>query len=648
MISVLRFFFRFCLAFVLGFPSIVTAQSSLPSIDFQKIEEERNLVNYSLDQIVTIIETSLIANKQVTIPENVTEFERALFQARSTQNQKDQRNQLEAIKQLNTLLEFKCYRTKGEELYIRLLLGTSISYMGTPLIAHNYIKPVFPDIFKEIDNPKISNSLINSYAGLLIRIDSLELAEKVYKDNLSRYEKNDEIYEVYNTLNSLGFIYIKLGKYDNARAIFIHNQNKKYASLNPVIHAFSFGNYGTLLSAEGDYDSALFYMRKEIKIMNAIPSDEGLENTYFGIGKIFEVQNEIDSAKKYYHLTLEASEKKKNLPLLITAYEKLINISVVNEKTTELSNLLESYLYYSDSLKTSQKINAVEKELQVSQLLEIFKTTEDSKKRYDLLKNKTNSLVYTVVGLTIIILLMALTISVYFQNRNRLKSNNLELEEKNNELKKSHQLTSDSNERNRILLKELHHRVKNNLQIISSLFNLQLNASGMEVETEQVFKDAKNRIYSISLVHKKIYQSNNIDSLDFGEYLRDFSDELFNATLNDVNLSIEILRNPISIESAIPLGLIFNELFTNSIQHARRHDSLQIKVLYKELNGKEKFIYTDNGVGVQNTELMKESDSSIGVTLIHLLGKQLDAKIEYKEAKDGEHGFWLSIEGNFS
>jgi tetratricopeptide (TPR) repeat protein len=219
MISVLQSFFRFCLSFILVFPSIVTAQSSLPSIDFQKIEEERNLVNYSLDQIVTIIETSLTAKKQVTIPENVTEFERALFQAKSTQNQKDQRNQLEAIKQLNTLLEFECYRTKGEELYIRLLLGTSISYMGTPLIAHNYIKPVFPDIFKEIDNPKISNSLINSYAGLLIRIDSLELAEKVYKDNLSRYEKNDEIYEVYNTLNSLGFIYIKLGKYDNARAV---------------------------------------------------------------------------------------------------------------------------------------------------------------------------------------------------------------------------------------------------------------------------------------------------------------------------------------------------------------------------------------------------------------------------------------------
>jgi two-component sensor histidine kinase len=645
MVSLLRFFLKFCLTFVLVFPSVVTAQSSPPSIDFQKIEDEKGVVNYSLDQIVTIIENSLNIQKRVVIPVNVTEFERALFQARSTQNNK---NQLDAIKQLNTLLEFECYRTKGEELYIRLLLGTSISYMGTPLIAHNYIKPVFPDIFKEIDNPEISNSIINRYAGLLIRIDSLEIAEKVYKDNLRRYENNNEIYEVYNTLNSLGFIYIKLGKYDKARAIFVNNQNKKYASLNPVIHAFSFGNYGALLSAEGKYDSALFYMRKEIKILNRIPSDEGLENTYFGIGKIFEIQNEIDSAKKYYQLALKASKKKKKLSLVITAYERLINLSVVNEKAIELSNLIQSYLYYSDSLKTTKKINAVEKERQVSQLLEIFKTTEDSKKRYDILKTKTNSLVYTVVGLTVIILLMSLILSIYFKNRNKLKASNLALEEKNNELKTSYQLTSDSNERNQILLKELHHRVKNNLQIISSLFNLQLNASGMEVETERVFKDARNRIYSISLVHKKIYQSNNIDSLDFEEYLRDFSDELFNATPNDVNLSIEILRNPISIESAIPLGLIFNELFTNSIQHAGRHDSLQIKVFYEELHGREKFIYTDNGVGVQNTELMKESDSSIGVTLIHLLGKQLDANIEYKEAKDVEHGFWLSIEGNFS
>jgi|GEM_PF-4383458 len=643
-----RFILRIIL-FVTLAPATLIAQDganeSSYTIDFKKIEKEKYVVNYTLDQIVTIIQDSIHSKGQVIIPADVTEFERALFQARINQHNN---NLLEAIKQYKTLLEFECYRTKGEELYIKLLLGTSIGYLGAPLIAHNYINPVFPDIFEEIKNPKVSSLLINNYAGLLIEIDSLKQAKKVYTQNLDRYKNNNNTYEVYNTMNSLGFVCIKLKEYAKARSLFLANQNEKYANINPVIYAFSFGNYGAVLLEEGKYDSALFYMRKEVNLMHKIPSHEGLQNTYLRIGEIFEVQHEIDSARKYYQLSLNISNKEGKITPIVVAYEKLIKLYALTEKTHELTNLVLSFLYYSDSLKTALSIDAANEEFQVTRLLEIFKETENSKKSQDTLETKTTALLYTAVGLALIILLMTLYFSSYFINRKNFQIKNLELEEKNKKLEHLYEIISKSNAKNQVLLTELHHRVKNNLQIISSLFNLQLNASNMDVRTERVFKDAKNRIYSISLVHKKIYQSDNVDSLDFEAYLRDFSEELLNAIPNDVNLKIDILRQPISIESAVPLGLMFNELFTNSIKHSKQHDSLQINVTYEELDGKEKFIYTDNGVGVQHTEIMKESDSSIGVTLIHLLGEQLGATIEYKEAKDGEHSFWLSIEGNFS
>ena len=645
MISLPRFFSKLCLSFVLVFPSIVAAQYSLPSIDFEKVEDERNTINYTLDQIITQIEDSISKSSKVIIPKDATEFERALFQARKNQYGGDQ---LSAIKQLKTLLEFECYRTNGEELYIRLLLGYSINYLGAPQVAHNYFKGVFPEMLRELKNVRVGGLLINRYGKMLVKIDSLEEALRIFELNLFRYLEVGDLTRAYKVRNDLGYVYMRMGKYTDSKSLFSANQNDTNISMSPVIHAFSFGNYGSVLIKEEKFDSALFYLNKEIDLLLAIPSTDGIHNAYLKMGNIYVHKNELDSVRKYYDLSIHYSNLQGSLQHTVNAYKALIKLYAKKEQATELSGFIDQYLAYNDSLKKIVNLSAAKNELQVSQFLTFFHETENSKRRYDTLNGKTNSLIYTIVGLTVIILLMGLTWSAYVKNRKNLKSKNLESKEKNNELNTSYQLTSDSNERNQILLKELHHRVKNNLQIISSLFNLQLNASGMEVETERVFKDARNRIYSISLVHKKIYQSNNIDSLDFEEYLRDFSDELFNATPNDVNLSIEILRNPISIESAIPLGLIFNELFTNSIQHAGRHDSLQIKVFYEELHGREKFIYTDNGVGVQNTELMKESDSSIGVTLIHLLGKQLDANIEYKEAKDVEHGFWLSIEGNFS
>lgn len=614
-------------------------------IDFEKIKDEKNTVNYTLDEIVTIIEDSIRIKNEVILPPNLTEFERALFEARKTQHIN---HQFDAIKQFKILLEFECYRTRGEELYIRLLLGTSLSYLGAPLIAHNYIKPVFPDIFNEIQNKEVSEFLISHYATLLVQIDSLEVAKTIYEAGLKQNLMNSNVNSAYKTRNNLGFVFLKLGQLEKAKQLFKENQRPEFKNDNPVLYAFAFGNYGSVLIKQEKYDSALVYLRKEIHLLQSFNKTEGLENALLSLGALYIKQNEPDSAEFYYTLALEQSTITNNMQTIVIAHKRLLTLYIDKTQKPELSSFLSNYLAYSDSLKIAQNSKAAVEELNVSKLLEIFNETEESRKRFDQLKGRNNELLVAITSLVILIIFLTIAISIRYRNRKRLKVKNIELKDKNKELQHSYKTISDSNAKNQILLKELHHRVKNNLQIISSLFNLQLNASEMDVQTESVFKDAQNRIHSISLVHKKIYQSDNVDSLDFEEYLRDFSDELLNATPNDVSLSIEILRNPISIDSAIPLGLIFNELFTNSIKHAKRHDSLQITVTHQEKNGSEKFIYTDNGVGVQNTEIMKESGSSIGVTLIHLLGKQLEANIEYKEAREGEHGFWLSIEGNFN
>ena len=612
-------------------------------IDFEKIEQEKNIVRYELGELMLLMEEEVSTNKEISIPENATEFERVFCTARRIQHND---SQLVAIKILKTLLEFEYYRSPGEELLLKFLMGNSLRYVGAPLIAYSYMEPIFPEVLHEAQGQNYS-ILLNSYAALLISIDSIEKAKNAYLLNLKLFSKENNQVEMYNARNNIGFSYQLLNMWDSAKFYYKENQKKVYKDLTPVLYAFSFGNYGSVMLKENKLDSALHYFFKEIDLLKAIGSEAGIFNTYAGIAEVYMLTNKLDSAKQYYKLALQKSKEHEQIEPSVKNYNDLLNLYAKEKEDQELIELLNNFFLLNDSLKGLVSSRAVKDELQVSRFLNILKETEENKRRTDLLENRNKELIYTIVALAFIVILLAITITFRHKSRRQLKGKNLELKEKNLELERSYALISDSNKKNEILLKELHHRVKNNLQIISSLFNLQLNASELDFEAQQVFQNAKNRIYSISLVHKKIYQSDNVSTLDFEEYIRDFSDELLKATPNDVNISIEIQRNPISIESAIPLGLIFNELFTNSLKHAKRHDSLKISIKHEDLPNSEKFIYTDNGVGVKNIEVMKESDNSIGVTLIHLLGEQLNAKIEYKEAFNEEHGFWLSIEGNF-
>ncbi|MBL4707426.1 MAG: hypothetical protein JKY48_03185, partial [Flavobacteriales bacterium] len=610
----------------------------------KKIEKENGRINYNLTTLVDTIQNSIINTGKVIIPKDVTEFEKSLLIARRIQHND---SQLVAIKMFKILLKFKLYRTKGEELYLKLLISNSLDYLGAPHIAYHYTLDVFPDIFKEIKDPEISGLIRRHQAGLLIRIKKINEAKNIYKNNLILFSQNNNEVESYTTRNNLAYAYFLSKELDSAKMLFKVNQNPKFQSLKPILYAFAYGNYGLVLKKEGNYDSSLIYLRKEINLLNEINQTEGIHIAYFGLGELFELQGEIDSANYFYLKSIKATKETKHIPLIIKNYENLIRLYATEQNAPELSNFIDLYIGYNDSLKSILKLQTLQNELRIFQFLNILKETTDSKELNDQLKINNRELLYISLILALLVVLLIIIITIRTKNRLKLKEKNNELKGKNIELKDSYLAISVSNKKNEILLKELHHRVKNNLQIISSLFNLQLNANKLDLSTEEVFKDAKNRIHSISLVHKKIYQSDNINSLNFEEYIRDFSDEILKVNPNDINLSIDIKRNPIPIESAIPLGLIFNELFTNSLKHSKQTDLLKISIQYLKVGDKEKFIYTDNGVGVKNIEVMKDNDSSIGVTLIHLLCEQLDCEVNYKEAVENKHGFWLSIEGNF-
>lgn len=608
-------------------------QVELPyQLNIKKIKEEKSHVNYTLNEIITIIEDSIRLKKKVVIPENCTEFEKALFTARRIQHND---SQLVAIKFFKTLLEFECYRNRGEELYLKLLLGSSINYIGAPFLAYQQMSGVFPELLTYISDAQTNGFFLGSYARILIRLDSISTAKKVFENSLAHYQQIGNEKSIYNTRNNLAYVCNLLGDYEYAKTLFKQNQQLKYKNLNPVIYAFSFGNYGSVLFKEGNLDSALYYFRKELLLLNEIGTSEGLPSLYKGMGDIFKQKRLSDSAQFYYQLVLMEATKINNIRSIVESHVDLMKLYSINEDTPELSTLIENYLSANDSLREAEKVKDADIEGQVATFLKIVSETEVSRRKYDELENDYKDLTYVLIVLSIITL--SLIIILYLRNNNRKK-----LKTKNIELQKSYQLISESNDKNEVLLKELHHRVKNNLQIISSLFNLQLNASELDEEAQNVFKDAKSRIQSIASVHKRMYQSNQVDLLSFEQYLKDLSKELIKLSSKETIININIERGPISIESAVPLGLIFNELLTNSLKYAGNNKPLEIEIKYEVNDNKERFVYADNGVGFTNSKDV-EDNNSIGLSLVELLAKQLEAKVEYI----GKNGFELSIEGNF-
>jgi len=182
-----------------------------------------------------------------------------------------------------------------------------------------------------------------------------------------------------------------------------------------------------------------------------------------------------------------------------------------------------------------------------------------------------------------------------------------------------------------MLLKEIHHRVKNNLMIISSLLNLQSTYIKDE-NSKTIFMESQNRARSMALIHERLYQSTDLKNIDFGDYVKTLATDLYNTYVMDRNLirmNIETDRLNLDIDTSIPLGLILNELVTNSLKHAfSPGQNGNIDVIFKKQDPNYILEVKDNGKGLPK-DMDYKSTGSLGLSLITSLSDQIDANLEY-------------------
>ena len=238
-----------------------------------------------------------------------------------------------------------------------------------------------------------------------------------------------------------------------------------------------------------------------------------------------------------------------------------------------------------------------------------------------------------LIWITDFIMASAITGILSFLLTRIIFNQNREIIGQNENLKRAKEVVNASLKEKEVLLAELHHRVKNNLAIISGLLNMQEDATANE-EARQIISDSKTRIMSMALVHRMLYENSELKSINVGKYSSELIGELFNSyNLSGtvaINENYDTIMLPVS--KSIPLGLILNEIVTNSIKYAFKpslHKGGLFSVSIIKANNRVQMQVKDNGSGFSRDFNTNSQNMSLGIYLIKSLSEQLDGKVRF-------------------
>ncbi len=314
----------------------------------------------------------------------------------------------------------------------------------------------------------------------------------------------------------------------------------------------------------GKYDEAVNYCKQILKSANGTEGffENEVENE---LAQIYFNQHQPDSAQKYASVTLAGASKFKN-------YLVIMNSSHLLSELYEKTDPAKAYNFLKISTGAKDTITNIEKTKQVKQLeIKEKQRVEDLNLAEVYAKNQLRF--NTAVALFVSALVISFVL--YRNNRNKQKSN-LALQDKNEKientvsaLNKTQASLVARNAENELLLKEIHHRVKNNLEVVSSLLALQSSQID-DANTKEAMLASQNRVHSIGIVHQKLYQGENLGAIEMKDYFINLSESVLESFDAHKRVQVECAMSKLNvdIDTAVPLGLIVNELLTNTVKYA--------------------------------------------------------------------------------
>jgi len=450
-----------------------------------------------------------------------------------------------------------------------------------------------------------------------------------YKMALGFAEQDDHIQYQFRATLGIGHTYTFLSeKRDYNKALHyilqangLVDQHQELASNKGRVLNHIAYNYNNLK----EYKKAIDYAEKALAIFqDGDPVRYGevlqhLGNAYMGLGQTPKANTYFTEASKLY---LKMIEKEKSVDdnrskELIGAYYLLLS-----DLAYDLGDFKESLEHHKLHVAYKDSVSA-ETNIKISERLEFAKQTAEKNTEISYLALENSKQRSQRQSLIIGLIFISILLAVLF-NRFRLKQ-------------RAYKIIKEKNEENTLLMREIHHRVKNNLQIILSLLRAQISNHDENKELQTALIESQHKIQSMALIHQNLYQGDNFTKVHVNSYIRELVDNLQKSFSKVLKFEMDIDHKEIEIELAIPLGLIVNELITNCFKYAfsdHEKNSNNVKISFKQTDQPRKFqlLIKDNGKGLpENFDL--NVSSSFGMQLVHGLVDQLQGKIKILQEK---------------
>lgn len=485
------------------------------------------------------------------------------------------------------------------------------------------------ELIQDDTNPNIRANFLSDKSNFIIRYGLPE------EEQLS-YKLLDESYAIYKTLDQQkytkeisGIYSAMIGRYfftnaDSTKHYFKLSQELGKASKNPFYHAWY-----------NSYLADFHYTKKEYKKAKGILADvivmlekynmtnvDTYALSFYILADIAVEEKEFDVAIPYYQKVIELSKANNFKSFSIEVLEAM---SKAYEGKGDLKNALDFARQYNEknlaNVQEKNKRSLRENELQINVL----------NQEKELIKNRETQTVFFIC-----FIVGAALLSFLFWNFKQKQKHNLKLETLNLNLKDKNNLLDKKVAENELLLKEIHHRVKNNLEIVSSL--LELQSSQLDDPTVQAaMLSSQNRVHSMGIIHQKLYQSEHLTSIEMRDYFINLGENIrqsFNAD-GKVKIDCNMPELVLDVDTAISIGLISNELLTNAFKYAfEGKPSGQINIsLKKHDSDKDRLELRISDDGICKIINSPSKGTGFGAMLIDLLTKQLNGKLSYSVDK---------------
>ena len=510
------------------------------------------------------------------------------------------------------------------------------------------------NIREKTDDPKIQSTL-NNLGNIYVRISDYTKALEMYQRSLEYKRKSNK--STQSTLNNIGNIYLHLEDYECALRYLYEALKINEENVDEKRIAISLNNIAVVYEEQGKIDEALYNYQKALVFKQKVSDKYGYANTSKNLGNIFLLKKDYKQVDYHLEQSLEVAREIKARDVIGDVYE------LMSERYLDIHDYQKAYLYQNkcsiirDSLfneETSERIAQYRTDFTIGKTLHEKEILLKVNQIYKLQLGKDKSFKLILFLFLLIFIMIALFLSYNYNKKKKhnklLSKANDELEdqvdlrtselvETNENLRKEIQVRKETGiklksslDEKDVMLKEIHHRVNNNLQIIASILNIQ-SRSSTNKESLNMFTNTHNRIMSMSLVQEQLYLSDNLAIVDINQYVRSLIINIFNSysiSHSRITPIINIEDVYLNVNTAIPCGLLVNEIVTNAVKHGFNGNKKgEITINMKEdKNNYYNLEISNNGESFPN-EIDYKNPESTGMELIRLLILQLSAKVDF-------------------